>query len=207
MTRTLKRLPMLIVFILLAARPAGAELWCGSGPGAPLDHPCVDDNSRFDRAFDEQGHQMAEWRKIPGVDSIGYGMSHRGFFPEIQIWVKDIRKVPSVSAKVPASVDGIAVAVVPPLHFTIGGPTDPTVKCPDQGQAYLQALKENMHAWQRIPGVFGAGPSKCDSKCCSYDRIGVSAPVPFLESVRAKIPREVHDIAVDVVPFRWPPAE
>ncbi len=204
MTRTLKRLPMLIAFILLAARPAGAELWCGSGPGAPLDHPCADDDSRFDRAFDQHGHQMAEWRKIPGVDSIGYGMSHRGFFPEIQIWVKDTRKIPAVRAKVPASIDGIAVAVVPPLRGTYGRPS--SVKCPEQGARYLRAVKENVQAWSRIPGVLGIRPSRCDSNYY-FDRLGVSAQVPFLESVRAKIPLKVHGIAVDVVPFQWPPAE
>src|SRR6266851_1388856 len=143
---------IMIAFVLAAARPAGGELWCGSGASAPLDHPCADDNSRFNRAFAEHSHQIAEWRKIPGVENLGYGMSHRGFFPEIQIWVKDTTKIPSVRARVPASVDGIAVAVVPPLHFTTGRPTNPSVKCPDQGQAYLQALKENRQAWQRIPG-------------------------------------------------------
>jgi hypothetical protein len=148
---------------------------------------------------------MAEWREIPGVDSIGYGMSHRGFFPEIQIWVKDVKKIPSVRAKVPASVDGIAVAVVPPLRGTYGRPN--SMKCPEQGARYLRALKENMEAWSRIPGVLGAGPSKCDSKCCYYGRIGVSAQVPFLESVRARIPRDVHGIAVGVKPFQWPPGE
>jgi hypothetical protein len=96
---------------------------------------------------------MAGWRKIPGVDSIGYGMSHRGFFPEIQIWVKDTKKIPSVRAKVPASIDGIAVAVVPPLRGTYGRPS--SVKCPEQGARYLRAVKENMQAWSRIPGVLG----------------------------------------------------
>jgi hypothetical protein len=205
--RDKKRFAIMIALILVAARPAGGELWCGSGPSAPLDHRCADDNSRFDRAFAEHGHQMAEWTQIPGVETIGYGINHRGFFPEIQIWVKDTTKIPLARARIPASVDGKAVAVVPPVQLTTGGPTHPTVKCPDQGHAYLQALKENMQAWQRIPGVLGAGPSKCDSKCCSYDRIGVSAQVPLLDSVRAKIPSEVRGIAVDVVPFQWPPRE
>jgi hypothetical protein len=202
-----KRFAVVIACILAMAGTAGAELWCGSGPGAPLDHPCVDDTSRFDRAFADHGLEMAEWRKIPGVESIGYGISHRGFFPEIQIWVKDTTKIPSVRAKIPASIDGIAIAVVPPLKATTGGPTDTTVKCPDQGQAYIQAMKENMQAWQRIPGVVGAGPSKCDSKCCYFDRIGVAVQVPFLDSARAKIPTEVHGIPVDVVAYRWPPRE
>jgi hypothetical protein len=203
----MKLFVIMIVFIVVMAKPAGGELWCGSGPNAPLDHSCRDDNSRFDRAFAEYGRQMAEWTKIPSVEGIGYGMSQRGFFPEIQIWVKDTTKIPSVKAKVPASVDGIAIAVIPPLRATTGGPTNPTVRCPDQGHAYLQALRENMQAWQRIPGVLGAGPSKCDLKCCSYDRIGVSVQVPFLDSVRTKIPPEVRGFPVDVVPFYWPPRE
>jgi len=81
------------------------------------------------------------------------------------------------------------------------------VKCPEQGARFLRAVKENMQAWSRIPGVLGIRPSRCDSNCCYFDRLGVSAQVPFLESVRAKIPLKVHGIAVDVVPFQWPPAE
>jgi hypothetical protein len=203
----MKRFAIMIAFMLVAVRPAGAELWCGSGPGAPLDHPCTDDNSRFDRAFAEHGHELAEWRRIPGVLSIGYGISQRGWFPEIQVWVKDTAKIPSVRARVPASIDGIAVAVLPPVRVTAGSLGEPTANCPDGGQKYLQALSENAQAWQRIPGVVDVGPSKCDSKCCYYDRIGVGAQIPFVESVRARIPREIHGIPVDVIPYKWPPRE
>lgn len=133
----MKRFAIMIALILGLARPAFCKLWCGSGPGAPLDHPCAADKSRFDHAFAEHGQQMVGWRKISGVLSIGYGMSHRGFFPEIQVWVKDTSKIPSVRAKIPASVDGIAVAILPPYKGTFGRPTDPTIKCPEQGRAYL----------------------------------------------------------------------
>jgi len=139
------------------------------------------------------------------VWSIGYGMSPRGFFPEIQVWVKDTTKIPSIRAKIPDSVDGISVAVIPPLTATYGEPTDPTIRCPEQSQAYLQAVKENWGA--RIPGVFGLGPSKCDSHCCYYDRIGVEVQIPFIESLRAKVPREICGLPVDVVPFQWPPPD
>lgn len=203
----MKRFAIMIALILGIARPALCELWCGIGPGAPLDHPCAADKSRFDRAFAEHGQQMAEWRKIPGVSSIGYGMSHRGFFPEIQVWVKDTSKIPSVRAKIPDSVDGIAVAVIPPLKGTFGRPTDPTIKCRDQGRAYIQAMTEGIQTWPEIPGVVGLGPSKCDSNCCYFDRIGVGVQIPFAESVRAKIPRELHGIPIDVVPFQWPARE
>jgi hypothetical protein len=46
---------------------------------------------------------MAEWKKIRGVLGVGYGMSQRGFFPEIQVWVKDTRELRSVRAKIPDS--------------------------------------------------------------------------------------------------------
>lgn len=200
------RRALLLALLLLAARPAAAELWCGSGPGAPLDHPCADDNSRFTRAFADHGRQMAEWRKIPGVKSIGYGISHRGYFPEIQVWVKDAATVPLVRPKVPCSIDQIAVVVVPPLRVTIGEPQGP-LNCPEDntGGRYIRALKKIMTYTTHMPGVVGVGPANCEHGCCHYDRVGVGVQVPFLESVRAKVPREVYAIPIEVIPYPWPP--
>src|SRR5262249_7539314 len=34
--------------VVLMGDPGRAELWCGSGPGTPLDHPCSDQDTEED---------------------------------------------------------------------------------------------------------------------------------------------------------------
>lgn len=201
------RFVIVLALIWGTAEPAAGELWCGDGPGAPLDHPCAADNARFDRVFAAHGRELAEWRRIPGVTSMGYGMSQRGFFPEIQVWVEDAATVALVRPKIPTSIEGIAVAVILPLRGETGGPTSANCPADTSGGRYLRALKKVMDDTIHMPGALEAGPARCENGCCYYDRIGVRTQVPFLNAVRAKIPREVDGIPVDVIPFQWPPRE
>jgi hypothetical protein len=62
---TMNSLLIMLALTLGTTRPAVGELWCGSGPGAPLDHPCAGDNDRFDRTLAEHARKLAEWSKIP----------------------------------------------------------------------------------------------------------------------------------------------
>lgn len=187
-------------------------MWCRSRPGAPLDRSCAEYLVRVMRIY---GQHTKEWSKIPGVQSVGYGINFRGFFPEVQVWVKDRAAVALVRPKIPTSVDGFTVAVLPPARATSPDASaavrplraahkrPPSFKCPSTAQKAGRTLKKNWEAWSRIPGVLGAGP-RCKAGCC-YDQLEVVAQPPLLESVRAKIPREVHGIPVDVIPVRPPP--
>jgi hypothetical protein len=51
----------------------------------------------------------AEWKKIPGVLGIGSGINVHHGFVALQVYVKAPSMIPSIAARVPRSIDGVAV--------------------------------------------------------------------------------------------------
>jgi hypothetical protein len=100
-----------IVSLMALAGSGKAEMWCGYGSGTALDHPCQDDNSSIDAVLDEY---KGEWAAICGVDEIGTVINQCGYFEEIDIIVTAPSEIQSIREKIPESVQGSPIAVVPP---------------------------------------------------------------------------------------------
>jgi hypothetical protein len=195
---------VIVVVIFLYACPVYADIWCGYGPDSPtLDHSCSVDIDRLARA---EMNIPAEWKKIPGVLGIGSGINvHHGFFVALQVYVKAPSMIPSVAARVPRSIDGVAVLVVTPevayagdgpssTHCTSGRSNDPS------DSAYLPIEKKYSGEWMNLPGVLGVGPL-CKDDCCDFTKVEVTVQSPLIDSVRNRIPTSIDGVPILMVPL------
>jgi len=194
-----------VALVFLWAGQINAEQWCGYGPGSPtLDHPCWEDNDRLDRAVADF-HAQRRWEEIPGVNGVGYGISKRGYYSEIEVYVQPKSMLPSVAAEVPASIDGIPIAVVLPETISVGdaaGPTDCKSRRSDNlgDSSYVPVLKEHMQEWYALPGVVTMG-AQCKDGCCDFTKVEVGVQAPFVESVRNHIPTSIDGVPIRIVPL------
>jgi hypothetical protein len=193
-----------VALVFLWARPVNAELWCRYGPDSPtLDHSCGDDNDRLVRAVADF-HSQRRLEEIPGVLSVGYGINEHGYYPEIEVFVQPESLIPSAAAQVPASINGVPIAVVPPKLVMIDEATSSDCKAGrsdnQADSSYLPVLQEHMQEWNALPGVVGMG-AQCKDGCCDFTKLQVSVQAPFVESVRNRIPASIDGVPIRIVTF------
>ncbi len=213
------------MILLVAARPARAEMWCGDGPGTKLSHPCTDDDDdpAVSAAIDKYQEQ---WMNLPGVSLVDHNDTYHNRAQSIVVDV-DAAFVESVKKQIPASVDGIPVVIVPVKksdsentehfvdtgHFAYGPPAqrppnDPAelarraVQQADQeeaGKSYALVLQQYGDRWDKMPGVLGFTP-KCDPNGCDFKTIEISVQRELLSQARDEIPGSVNGVRIVLTP-------
>jgi hypothetical protein len=186
-----------------------AETWCGDGPGTALNHPCTDaddvDNPAVSAAIKKY---QAPWMNIDGVWSVDEAETYNSHAPEISVHVEP-KAVKSAKKKIPSSVNGIAVVILPgdmPEGGVFGFFGDPEESEREQKIATEKeeadaVLEDYDDRWNALPGVIEVYES-CEKDPCEERRIVVFAQREFLASVRGEIPTSVKGFRVKVVPDR-----
>lgn len=211
--------PTILIF---AAGQSRAEMWCGNGPGTVLSHPCTDDDvdPAVSAAIDKyQDH----WTNLDGVSKVDDSDKYHNRVPSIEVDV-DPGSVDSVRKQIPASVDGIPVAIVPDKmtqdntsgkmcqddntgpygHYAYGPPPDPAEAArlaqqqADRAkaqQAYTSIVQQSGERWQNLPGVLGV-THKCDDGRSDFKTIEISVQRELLPEARDEIPSSVDGVRI-----------
>lgn len=201
------------MILVLAARQARAELWCGDGPGTALSHPCTDDddNPAVSAAIDKYRDQ---WMELDGVSDVDESDTYHNRVPSIAVYV-DSAAADSVKKELPASVDGIQIVIVPVEqsesdntgHYAYGyGSTDPAEVArrarqqADQDKAqesYNSILRQYGERWDDLPGVLGIGAKWGDDGSMAIE---ITVQRELLSQARDEIPASVDGVPIVLTP-------
>jgi hypothetical protein len=214
-------LALLTALLLLVAMSdmARAELWCGSGPGAPLDHPCSEQDTEEDPTVAaEVASYASTWMMVHGVWQVSAGTIQTGTQLEIRVYVQP-SQIAAATQQIPSEVDGIPVRLVVKKIPTRAGlksfskatqsdplPYDPTA-AEQQAKArlaetvYADTVLEYGEQWNDLPGVVGLGPKKCDEHGCDFSTIQITVQAQFLNDVQERITTSVNGIPIVFVPY------
>ena len=154
---------------------------------------------------------------IEGVYSVDPGDDYHNRVPDIEVHV-DSASVPSAKKKIPPSVDGIPVVVVPgkmPEGGVSAGhwSNDPaeaarlnhTQEEREQARAkyepaFTQMMQDYGNRWNDLPGVIGMG-AKCDGdNGCDYTTAEVTVQSELLPEVQREIPSSQYGVKILLVP-------
>jgi hypothetical protein len=206
----------IVVAMTLEAR---AELWCGRGPGTPLDHPCSDQDTEEDPtvAAAVASHRN-EWMTVQGVWQVSAGTIQTGTPLEIRVYVEP-SQIATAKQQVASEVDDIPVRLVAKKNPTGGRlkslPKDGQDPAPyDPGAAerqanarlaeavYAETMREYGEQWSDLPGVVGLGPKTCDENRCDFGAIRITVQAQFMNDVKERITDSVNGIPIVFVPYR-----
>jgi len=205
--------------VVLMGDPGRAELWCGSGPGTPLDHPCSDQDTEEDPVVAASVASHASvWMMQPGVWQISAGTIQTGNPLEIRVYVEP-SQVAAAKQQIPSEVDDIPVRLVLKKIPTRAGLTsfskvsqsDPPSYDPTAAErqasarlaeaVYADTMREYGEQWNDLPGVVGLGPKKCDERGCDFSTIQITVQAELLNDVRERITNSVNGIPIVFVPY------
>jgi hypothetical protein len=209
---------LLPVILVLAGRQSRADMWCGDGPGTALSHPCTDADDYSPAVEHAVKKYQDRWMRLEGVWSVDEGDTYHNRVPNIEVHVEPA-SVASVRKKIPSSMDGIPVEIVPGemptggAAFIFGGPIDPAERARRVRQledrekarekyepAYNLVFQMYGDRWDDLPGVIGMGPGKCDDHGCDFKTIEVTVQRELLPEARREIPSSVNGVRIVLVP-------
>ena len=198
---------------------AHAELWCGRGPGTPLDHPCSDEDTEADPTVAAAvASHTNEWMKVHGVWQVSAGTIQYGNPREIRVYVEP-SGFAAARQQIPSEIDDIPVRLVAKKIPTGGGLTsfskvsrsDPAPYDPSAAErqasarlaeaVYAQTMREYGEQWNDLPGVVGLGPKKCDEHGCDFSAIRITVQAQFMSDVKERITDSVNGIPIVFVPY------
>jgi hypothetical protein len=218
----MRNAPALVAALLIVAAisvEARAELWCGRGPGTPLDHPCSDEDTEEDPAVATAvASYTNEWMMVHGVWQVSAGTIQTGNPLEITVYVEPTQ-LATAKQQIPSEIDDIPVRLVakkipargrltsfPKVSQSEQGPYDSTAA---ERQAsgrlaeavYAQTMGEYGEQWNDLPGVVSMGPKKCDERGCDLNAIRITVQAQFMRDVKERITDSVNGIPVVFVPY------
>jgi hypothetical protein len=205
-----------IALVLVGNVPARAELWCGSGRGTPLDHPCTDQDAQPDPAVVAVAEKYsAQWMAVHGVWQVSAGTNQTGTPMEIRVYVQP-PQVATARDQIPSEVENIPVSFIPKqmptgtsrsfLALTNSDANDPTAAERQEKNrvaqaAFSEAIGEFGRHWNDLPGVIGVGPGKCKGSDCDYSAIKITVQAQFMDDVKQQIPATVDGVPVVFIPY------
>jgi hypothetical protein len=208
-----------LLVVVAVGTAARAELWCGRGPGTPLDHPCSDEDTEQDPAVAAAvASHTNEWMMVHGVWRVSAGTIQTGNPLEITVYVEP-SQLASAEQQIPSEIDDIPVRLVAKKIPTGGrltsfskvsqpdqAPYDPTA-AERQASArlaeavYGQTMREYGEQWNDLPGVVSMGPKKCDEHSCDFSAIRITVQAQFMNDVKGLITDSVNGIPIVFVPY------
>src|SRR5208282_292632 len=207
----MKVLLLLMTTVMLWAGGLRAEMWCGQGAQAALDHPCGSPTKRTAAAA--AAKYNSEWTNLVGVDKVEQASSKYGG-EEIRVHV-DLHFESSSRTGIPASLDGIPVVIFPgfPAGPDLGNPFGSLANTEkarseqaerEKSEAAEKAYRLVVHKygddWLAVPGVLGIGPSSCDANRCDFGAVGIVVQRQLLNLTRSKIPSSVDGVPTILIP-------
>ena len=202
--------------LMLCAPQSRAEVWCGDGPGTELSHPCTDaDESPAVNAAVAKYEER--WMKLDGVYSVEAGEDYHDRIPNIEVHV-ETDSVASAKEKIPSSVDGIPVVIVPgkmpeaigEIEFwsndraenaRLARQIEEREKARAKYEpAYTQVVEYDGESWMDLPGVIGIG-AKCDNDgACDFSIAVVRVQRELLPEDEREIPSSVYGVKIVLSP-------
>ena len=192
-----------------------AELWCGSGRGTPLDHPCTDQDTEPDPAVAAIAAKYSEqWMAVHGVWQVNPGTSQTGTPQEIRVYVEP-QQLPAARDQIPSEVENIPVAFVPKTapkgddnrsFLQVNSINDSESSEHQEKERLLRAAFSDTLAnygkeWNDLPGVIDVGPGKCKGSRCDFTSIKIVVQAQFLDDVKEQIPGAINGIPVVFIPY------
>jgi hypothetical protein len=198
---------------------AGAELWCGRGPGTPLDHPCSAEDTEEDPTVAAAvASHTNEWMTVQGVWQVSAGTIQTGNPLEIRVYVEPAQ-LATAKQQIPSETDDIPVHLVAKkiptggrlTSFSKVSQSDPPPYDPAAAQrqanarlaeaVYAETMREYGEQWNDLPGVVGLGPKKCDEHQCDFSAIRITVQGQFMSDVKERITDSVNGIPIVFVPY------
>ena len=211
-----KALAIAIVPIVLSlGGPVRAELWCGSGRGTPLDHPCTEQDTEQDPAVAAVVARYSEqWMAVQGVWQVSAGTNQTGTTMEIRVYVEPQQLV-AARDRIPPEVEDVPVTFVPKAaprgtgfgnFLQISNSNDPGATAREEKERALRAaFSDTMQTygkeWNELPGVIDVGPGKCKGAECDFTSIKIVVQAQFLDDVKERIPDGINGIPVVFIPY------
>ena len=208
-----------LLLVVAMSIEAHAELWCGRGPGTPLDHPCSDEDTEEDPAVAATvASHTNEWMMVPGVWRVSAGTIQTGSPLEIRVYVEP-SGIAAARQQIPSEVDEIPVRLVAKKIPTGAGPrsfskvseSDPAPYDPTAAErqasarlaeaVYAETMREYGEQWNDLPGVVGLGPKKCDDQRCDFSAIRITVQAQFMSDVKERITDSVNGLPIVFVPY------
>jgi len=209
------------LFIVVAMKvESGAELWCGDGPGTPLDHPCSERDTEEDPTVAAAvASHTNEWMTVQGVWQVSAGTAQTGTQLEIRVYVEPSR-ISTARQQIPSEVDDISVRLVAKKIPTSGRLTsfpkdsqsDPAPYDPGAAErqanarlaeaVYAETIREYGEQWSDLPGVVSLGPKKCDERRCDFSAIRITVQSQLMNDVKERVTDSVNGIPIVFVPYR-----
>jgi hypothetical protein len=210
----------LVATLLLGAMSVGAraELWCGNGPGTPLDHPCSSEDTEEDPAVSAAvASHTNDWMMVHGVWQVSAGTIQTGNPLEIRVYVEP-PQIAAAKQQIPSEVDDIPVRLVAKkmpvgaglTSFSKVSQSDPAPYDPTAAErqasakldeaVYAETMHEYGEQWNDLPGVVGLGPKKCDEHGCDFSAIRIIVQTQFMSDVKGRITDSVNGIPIVFVP-------
>jgi hypothetical protein len=218
MRNALALVAALLIVVAMSAE-ARAELWCGRGPGTPLDHPCSDEDTEEDPAVAAAvASHTNEWMMVHGVWEVSAGTMQTGNPLEITVYVEP-SQLATASQQIPSEVDDIPVRLVAKklpargrlTSFPKVGVSDQTSYDPTAAErqasarlaeaVYAQTVREYGEQWNDLPGVVSMGPKKCDERGCDFSAIRITVQAQFMKDLKERITDSVNGIPIVFVPY------
>jgi hypothetical protein len=206
----------IVALLLILGNSAHAELWCGHGPGTPLDHPCSDWDTEADPAVTAAiDDNFNEWTSVPGVWQVQPGTELSGDPHEIRIYVEP-RRFASAKRRLPSQAGSIPIVVIRKAIPTgvgdgsfvgfldDGDPRDPELaESQDKAMtSYTGTTQEYGELWNNPPGVVGIGPANCGQKGCDFSIIEITVQPQLMDAVKEQIPNAINGIAIVLSPYQ-----
>lgn len=198
---------------------ARAELWCGRGPGTPLDHPCSAEDTEEDPAVAAAvASHTNEWMTVQGVWQVSAGTIQTGNPLEIRVYVEP-SQLATAKQQIPSEIDEIPVHLVAKkiptggrlTSFSKVNQSDPPPYDPAAAQrqanarlaeaVYAETMREYGEQWNDLPGVVGLGPKQCDEHQCDFSAIRITVQAQFMSDVKERITDSVNGIPIVFVPY------
>ena len=203
---------LLPVILILAARQARADMWCGDGPGTALSHPCTDDDDYNPAVDDAIAKYRDRWMRIEGVYSVEAGDTYHNRVPSIAVHV-DRASVAAARKRIPSSVDGIPVTIVPgempqalpAFAYFSSNRAENARRIRKQTArekaeaAYNLVVRRYGNDWDDMPGVLGIGP-RWESDGFDFRTVEVTVQRELLPAARKEIPRSVNGVRIVLTP-------
>ena len=217
--RTALALLAALLLVMGMSAAAHAELWCGRGPGTPLDHPCSNEDTEQDPTVTAAvAAHTNEWMMVHGVWQVSAGTIQTGNPREIRVYVEPSRFA-AARQQIPSQVDDIPVRLVAKKiptgsglsSFSTTSQSDPTPYDPTAAErqasarlaeaVYAQTMREYGEQWNDFPGVVSLGPRKCDERGCDFSAIRITVQAQFMNDVKERITDSVNGIPIVFVPY------
>ena len=199
-----------LVLVCLSGGRSNAAIWCGRG--GVLDHQCADSDASTDPAASAAVEKFwVQWSDPEGVWTVKSATSAAGGLQQFQVMV-DPPWSDCARSRIPSSVDGISVLIVPKgaprtgEFFSTGiyaypppaPPSRKTAQNASGAEAYSRILRQYGRSWMDLPGVIGISPAGCDCTRCAYSGVDIDVQGQFLRSVTEKIPSSIDGVAVKI---------